>query len=310
MYEHISVLLNESIKALDIKPSGIYVDMTCGGGGHSSEILKRLTTGHLYSFDQDSYALNRSKDRLSQISNNFTLIKSNFRYIKEKLNELGINKVDGILYDLGVSSFQLDMKERGFSYNEDAPLDMRMNEDANLTAEIVVNSYKYEDLVRILYRYGDEINAKKIASAICKAREIKPIKTTLELVSIIKSALPQKVLKQKGHPAKLTFQALRIEVNDELKALEESLNDALTLLNVNGVIAVITFQPEEDKIVKHIFKKASIVNLPEKLPIANIKDAPFALDRKVILPSEEELNSNHRAHSARLRVLRRIYEGD
>lgn len=305
MFKHVSVLLNESIKALNIKESGLYVDMTCGGAGHSKEILKRLTTGHLYSFDQDSYALKRSCEVLKEVGTNFTLIKSNFRNAKEKLAELNVFKVDGILYDLGVSSFQLDMKERGFSYNEDAMLDMRMNEEGKLTARDVVNNYTYQDLVRILFKYGDEPNAKRIADAITKARAKKPINTTLELVDIIKSALPQKVLKQKGHPAKLTFQALRIEVNDELKALEESLNQALDLLNPGGVIAVITFQPEEDKIVKHIFKKASTINLPPDLPIANIPEAPFEMLKKPILPSEEEQEFNHRSHSAKLRVLRK-----
>lgn len=307
MFKHVSVLLNESIEALDIKENGIYVDMTCGGAGHSSKILEKLTTGHLYSFDQDDYALTRSDERLKKISHNYTLIKSNFRNLKNKLNEYGVYKVDGILYDLGVSSFQLDMKERGFSYNEDAPLDMRMDQSQNLTAADIVNKYSYNDLVRILFSYGDEPNAKKIANAICKAREEKTINTTFELVEIIKKALPQKVLKQKGHPAKLTFQALRIEVNDELKALQESLKQAIELLNVNGRIAVITFQPEEDKIVKHIFKEVSTNNLPLDLPLANIPEPDFVIiNKKPILPSEEELADNHRSHSAKLRILRKI----
>ena len=203
MYNHKSVLLEESIKALNIKSDGIYVDMTCGGAGHSARILEKLTTGHLYSFDQDDYAISRSYERLKKISSNFTLIKSNFRYIKEELAKYNVDSVDGILYDLGVSSFQLDMQERGFSYNLDAPLDMRMDLNSKLKAYDIVNNYSYNDLVKILFQYGDEINAKKIANQIIKERSIKPIDTTLELVEVIKKALPQKVLKQKGHPAKL-----------------------------------------------------------------------------------------------------------
>ena len=306
MYNHKSVLLEESIKALNIKSDGIYVDMTCGGAGHSARILEKLTTGHLYSFDQDDYAISRSYERLKKISSNFTLIKSNFRYIKEELAKYNVDSVDGILYDLGVSSFQLDMQERGFSYNLDAPLDMRMDLNSKLKAYDIVNNYSYNDLVKILFQYGDEINAKKIANQIIKERSIKPIDTTLELVEVIKKALPQKVLKQKGHPAKLTFQALRIAVNDELKALDESLKAASTILNKNGIIAVITFQPEEDKITKHIFKQLSTSNLPSDLPIANAPEAPFEMiTKKPILPSENELIENHRSHSAKLRVLRK-----
>ena len=306
MYNHKSVLLEESIKALNIKSDGIYVDMTCGGAGHSARILEKLTTGHLYSFDQDDYAISRSYERLKKISSNFTLIKSNFRYIKEELAKYNVDSVDGILYDLGVSSFQLDMQERGFSYNLDAPLDMRMDLNSKLKAYDIVNNYSYNDLVKILFQYGDEINAKKIANQIIKERSIKPIDTTLELVEVIKKALPQKILKQKGHPAKLTFQALRIAVNDELKALDESLKAASTILNKNGIIAVITFQPEEDKITKHIFKQLSTSNLPSDLPIANAPEAPFEMiTKKPILPSESELIENHRSHSAKLRVLRK-----
>ena len=306
MYNHKSVLLEESIKALNIKSDGIYVDMTCGGAGHSAKILEKLTTGHLYSFDQDDYAISRSNERLKKIGSNFTLIKSNFRYIKEELAKYNVDSVDGVLYDLGVSSFQLDMQERGFSYNLDAPLDMRMDLNSKLKAYDIVNNYSYNDLVKILFQYGDEINAKKIANQIIKERSIKPIDTTLELVEVIKKALPQKVLKQKGHPAKLTFQALRIAVNDELKALDESLRAASTILNKNGIIVVITFQPEEDKITKHIFKQLSTSNLPSDLPIANAPEAPFEMiTKKPILPSESELLENHRSHSAKLRVLRK-----
>lgn len=305
-YKHYSVLLNESIEALNIKGNGIYVDATTGGAGHSSKILEKITTGHLYCFDQDDYALERSKKRLEIIGENFTLIKANFADIKEKLNLLGVEKIDGIIYDLGVSSFQLDMVERGFSYREDAPLDMRMDNNSKLTAKDIVNNYSKEEIQKILYKYGEEPNARKIADAIVKRREISPINTTLELVDVIKGALPQKILKQKGHPAKLTFQALRIAVNDELGVLEKSLNDALDLLNSDGYCAVITFQPLEDKIVKHIFKERSTVDIPIGLPIANVPLAPYEMvTRKPILPSECELDENHRSHSAKLRVLRR-----
>ncbi len=305
-FTHYSVLLEESVDKLNIKPDGIYVDATTGGGGHSSLILSRLTTGHLYCFDQDSYALKRSEERLAKISNNFTLIKSNFANIKSELASRGVNGIDGIVYDLGVSSFQLDMVERGFSYREDAPLDMRMDSDQALTAYDIVNNYSYAELVNILFKYGDEPNSKRIANSICNARELKPIRTTLELVEVIKSALPQKVLRQKGHPAKLTFQALRIAVNDELMVLERSLNDALDLLNKDGACSVITFQPSEDKIVKHIFKERSTVDIPLGLPVANLPEAPYEMvTRKPILPSENELMENHRSHSAKLRVLRK-----
>ncbi len=307
MYTHISVLLKESIEALNIREDGIYVDMTCGGAGHSSEILKRLKNGHLYSFDQDNYAINRSKEVLDKIGSNYTLIKSNFEDVDIKLKEVGVDLVDGFLYDLGVSSFQLDDYSRGFSYRVDAELDMRMDQESSLTAMDVVNNYSYQDLVRILFNYGDEPNAKLIAKAIVKYRENKTIKTTLELVEIIKSCLPNKVLKQKGHPAKLTFQALRVEVNDELKKLDTSLRKAIKLLNIGGVIAVITFQPSEDMIVKHIFKEYSTNKLPKDLPIANIPKEPYEMLRKPILPSEEEILNNHRSHSAKLRVFRRIY---
>lgn len=299
-YSHYSVLLEESIEALNIKPDGIYVDATTGGGGHSSRILEKLKSGHLYCFDQDDYALKRSEERLAKINSNFTLIKANFSTIKAKLAELGVTEIDGIIYDLGVSSFQLDIPERGFSYNHNAILDMRMDQSAPLMAKDVVNNYSYADLVRILYMYGDEVNAKKIANGIVNSR---PINTTFELVDVIKKSLPQKVLRQKGHPAKLTFQALRIEVNKELEVLEKSLRDVITILKPNGILAVITFQPTEDKIVKHIFKEASTINVPKSVPIKDI-NAPFRmLTRKPILPKELELDENHRSHSAKLRVL-------
>lgn len=303
-YNHYSVLKSELVDALAVKENGIYVDATAGGGGHSSLILSKIKSGHLYAFDQDDYALKRSDEVLSKISSNYTLIKANFKNIKEKLEALGINKIDGIIYDLGVSSFQLDMKERGFSYREDAKLDMRMDQNQKLTALEVVNEYPLAKLIEILYKYGEEPNAKLIANAIVKNR---PINTTLELVEVIKKALPMKVLKKKGHPAKLTFQAIRIEVNDELNVLEESLRKTLGMLNSNCSCAVITFQPLEDKIVKHIFKELSTVDLPKNIPLTKDIMPKYKMEvRKPILPTDLELEENHRSHSARLRILTRI----
>ena len=306
MYIHKSVLLNEAIENLNIKPNGIYVDCTLGGGGHSKEILKRLTTGHLYCFDQDDYAFKRAKEVLDPISSNYTFIKSNFKNIKEELNKLGVEKIDGVLYDLGVSSFQLDIPERGFSYNFDAPLDMRMNQDSPLTARTIVNNYSFNDIQNILYRYGEEPFAKQIARQIEKRRAEKPIETTFELVDVIKSALPQKVLNKKGHPAKQTFQALRIAVNDELRVFEVSINDALDMLNPHGYAVVITFHSLEDRICKTVFKERSTLDIPEGLPIIIKEEAPFELiTRHPITSNEEELNENNRAHSAKMRVLRK-----
>ena len=303
-YKHYSVLLNEAIEYLNIKPNGIYVDCTLGGGGHSSEILKRLKDGHLYSFDQDDYAIERATDRLSKISNSFTIIKSNFKDIKAALQNYGVDHIDGVLYDLGVSSFQLDIPERGFSYRYDAPLDMRMDQGKPLTAEIVVNEYSFQELFTIFQRYGEEPFAKQIARKIEEVRKTKRIQTTFELVDVIKSALPQKVLNKKGHPAKQVFQALRIAVNDELRVFEDSLNDALNMLNPKGRCVVISFQSLEDRICKTIFKERSTINIPEGLPIV-VKDlAPFELiTRHPILPSEAELDENLRSHSAKMRVI-------
>ncbi|MBQ9124523.1 MAG: 16S rRNA (cytosine(1402)-N(4))-methyltransferase RsmH [Acholeplasmatales bacterium] len=306
MYIHKTVLLDEAVDHLNIKPDGIYVDATTGGGGHSSLILSKLTTGHLYCFDQDDYAISRSKERLDKIGSNYTFIKSNFVNLKEELNKLGVNHIDGIIYDLGVSSFQFDIPERGFSYNYDAPLDMRMNQNQELTAEIIVNNWSYEDIVRILYRYGEDPNSKLIARGIEGERKIKPIKTTFDLVNVIKSSLPSKVLRQKGHPAKQAFQALRIAVNDELRVFEVSINDALDMLNSDGYAVVITFHSIEDRICKTVFKEKTTLDIPEGLPIIVTEEAPFELiTRKPILPSEEELKENNRAHSAKMRVIRK-----
>lgn len=303
MYIHKSVLKKEAIEALNIKEDGIYVDATTGGGGHSSEILKRLTTGHLYCFDQDSYAFERSKEVLDPIGSNYTFIKANFKDLKKELEARGVNHIDGILYDLGVSSFQFDIPERGFSYNYDAPLDMRMNQEQDLTAKEIVNYWDFNDLLRIFTRYGEDPFSKQIARAIERERKNKPIETTFELVDVIKSALPQKVLNKKGHPAKQTFQALRIAVNDELRVFEVSINDALDMLNPKGRAVVITFHSLEDRICKTVFKERTTVNIPKGVPIMDV-EAPYELiSHKPIVASEEELEENNRAHSAKMRVI-------
>ena len=308
MGEHIPVLLTETIENLNIKEDGIYVDCTMGGAGHSSEILKRINKGHLYCFDQDEYAINRGGERLSKISDNFTIIKDNFVNLKKRLEKLGVEKVDGILYDLGVSSFQFDIVDRGFSYNNDAPLDMRMNQDGKLTAKDVVNNYTFEELKKIFYMYGEEKFSVQIARNIEKARKEKPIETTFDLVEIIKKSLPAAVLRKKGHPAKQVFQALRIEVNNELNVFEKSLTDAFQLLNKNGRIAVITFHSLEDRICKQMFKEKVDVKVPRGIPV---KDCDIVrkyrlINNKVIMAGEDELEKNNRAHSAKLRVIEKL----
>lgn len=307
MYIHKTVLLDEAVDCLHVKENGIYVDATTGGGGHSSLILSKLKTGHLYCFDQDGYAFTRSKERLDSVNpDNYTFVKANFVDVKSELEKLGVTKINGIIYDLGVSSFQFDIPERGFSYNYDAFLDMRMNQEQELTAYKIVNTYSFDDIVRILYRYGEESFAKQIARKIEEVRKTKEIKTTFDLVNVIKSALPQKVLHKKGHPAKQTFQALRIAVNDELRVFEDSINDALDMLNPDGYAVVITFHSLEDRICKTVFKERSTLDIPDGLPIIITEEAPFELvTRKPILPSEEELVENNRAHSAKMRVIRK-----
>lgn len=301
--KHITVLLEEGIEGLNIKPDGIYVDATLGGGGHSSLILSKLTTGHLYAFDQDDFAINKAKEGLNAISNNFTIIKANFVELEKELALRGVLAIDGIIYDLGVSSFQFDDPERGFSYRYDAYLDMRMDQSAKLTAYEIVNHYPLEEIASYFSKYGEEPNAYLIAKSICKAREIKPIETTFDLVEVIKNCLPQKVLNKKGHPAKQVFQALRIAVNDELQVFEKSLLQAIKITKIGGRIAVISFHSLEDRIAKHTFKEYSEIKVPKNLPVV-VKDlAPLKLiTRHPILPSEEELANNNRAHSAKLRV--------
>lgn len=307
-YNHISVLLNESIQQLNIKKNGVYVDCTLGGGGHSSEILKRIPNGHLYAFDQDSFAINTADEKLKKIASNYTLINENFVNIKVALEEENVYGVDGILYDLGVSSFQLDIPERGFSYRFDGPLDMRMDQTAELNAYTVVNTYDEKSLVRILFEYGEEKFARLIARKIVSEREKKPIETTLELVEIIKKALPASALRNSSHPAKQTFQAIRIEVNHELDILKKALEDGLSLLNKNGRMVVITFHSLEDRIVKKLFKEKTTLQLPKDLPyIPEGYEIEFKLiNSKVILPSESEISNNLRSHSAKMRVIEKI----
>lgn len=307
-YNHISVLLNESIQQLNIKKNGVYVDCTLGGGGHSSEILKRIPNGHLYAFDQDSFAINTADEKLKKIASNYTLINENFVNIKVALEEENVYAVDGILYDLGVSSFQLDIPERGFSYRFDGPLDMRMDQTAELDAYTVVNTYDEKSLVRILFEYGEEKFARLIARKIVSEREKKPIETTLELVEIIKKALPASALRNSSHPAKQTFQAIRIEVNHELDILKKALEDGLSLLNKNGRMVVITFHSLEDRIVKKLFKEKTTLQLPKDLPyIPEGYEIEFKLiNSKVILPSESEISNNLRSHSAKMRVIEKI----
>lgn len=307
--EHVSVMLETTVSMLNIKPDGIYVDGTLGRGGHSSEILKRLTTGHLYSFDIDQQAIEESRSRLEKINHNFTLIKANFADMQKELNELGVYEVDGVLLDIGVSSPQFDDPERGFSYRYDTRLDMRMDRNQSLDAYKIVNEYSYSDLVRILYQYGEESFAKQIARKIEAKRAEKPIETTGQLVEVIKSALPNKVLSRQGHPAKQTFQALRIEVNHELDNLKSGLQGALNLLKPGGRLAVISFHSLEDEIVKQIFKSNSQPPLIDKripLKAEEIPQARFTLvNKKPITAEESELEENHRAHSAKLRVIER-----
>lgn len=309
MFNHVTVLLNEAVEGLNIKPEGIYVDCTLGGAGHSCEILKRLTTGHLYCFDQDVIAIKAARERLEKVGKQFTIIQSNFKNIKSELFKQGIDKVDGILFDLGVSSPQFDDGQRGFSYNLDARLDMRMDRSASLDAHYIVNHWSYEQLVEILYKYADEKFARQIARKIEKKREIQSIDTTFQLVEIVKEAIPAYARRKGGHPAKRTFQALRIAVNDELNVFNIALKSSLELLNMDGRIAVITFHSLEDKICKYTFNDVSkLKDVPKGLPVIPLEMQPkFRLvNKKAIVASDEELDNNHRAHSAKLRIIERV----
>lgn len=307
MFDHTTVLLREAVEGLAIKPDGIYVDCTLGGAGHSLEIAKELSaSGRLICFDQDMTAIDAAKEKLKDHLEKITFIHSNFRELKNELGKIGITSVDGILYDLGVSSPQLDTPERGFSYNHDAVLDMRMNTEAELTAFEVVNEWRYEDLIRIFFRYGEEKFSKGVARKIEEARKHSPIRTTSELVDLIKEGIPAAARRTGGHPAKRVFQAIRIAVNDELGSAEDSLTDALTVLNKGGRIAVITFHSLEDRLCKAIFKEASsLPELPPNLPIIpEGMDPDFKLvTRKPIIPSDEEIAVNKRSRSAKLRII-------
>ena len=304
--KHKSVLLEESINFLDIKENGVYVDATLGFGGHSLEILKRINKGFLFAFDQDSEAIEYSKARLKDYQN-YKIIKSNFANMKRELSLCGVSSVDGILFDLGVSSMQLDEDYRGFSYHNDARLDMRMDRDSEISAYDVVNNYSYGDLVRVIQNYGEEKYATSIVKNIIKYREVKPIETTLELVDIIKKSMPMRELRD-GHPARKTFQAIRIEVNHELDVLSEALEQAVELLNVGGRLCVITFHSLEDRIVKNVMKKYSEVDSKfAKLPYIPDEYAPkLRIISKGITPSADEIEENNRSRSARLRVAQKI----
>ena len=304
-FHHVSVLLDECIEGLNIKPDGIYVDGTLGGAGHSSQIAKRLTTGRLIGIDRDPVALKAAGERLAPYADRVTLVHSNFCEIAQVLEDLNIEGVDGILLDLGVSSPQLDDGSRGFSYMADAPLDMRMNSEDTLSAYDVVNSWSFDELKRILFDYGEERYAPKIASAICKKREEKPIETTLELVDVIRGAMPAQALREKQHPAKRSFQAIRIAVNDELGSVEKVMKDAVPCLNPGGRLAVITFHSLEDRIVKTAMASAAKgCTCPPSFPVCVCGKKPQVqvITRKPIVSTDEELERNPRARSAKLRV--------
>jgi len=302
---HVSVLLKEAIDSLNLQEDSIIIDATLGYGGHSSEILKRIKRGYLFAFDQDSEAISFSEERLSNISRHYKIIKSNFVFMKRELDQLNVHEVDGVLFDLGVSSPQLDDGSRGFSFHQDAPLDMRMDKENPLSAYEVVNGYEEKELARIFFQYGEDKFARQIAHNIVAHR---PITSTLELVEVIKEAVPFKAKREK-HPARQIFQAIRIEVNHELDILESSLKDALSLLRVGGRVSVITFHSLEDRIVKRVFKEMTEVDSVVKgLPQVPDEYLPNyrLVTNKAILPSDEELKVNNRSRSAKLRVIERI----
>lgn len=308
-FHHVSVLLNACIDGLNIKPDGIYVDGTLGGAGHSSEIVKRLTTGRLIGIDRDEIALAAAGKRLEPWHDRVTLVHSNFCEMAKVLQDLNIPGVDGILLDLGVSSPQLDDSSRGFSYMADAPLDMRMDNSQSLTAYEVVNTWPQEELKKIFYDYGEERYAPSVASAICRRREAKPIETTLELVDVIRSTMPPAALREKQHPAKRVFQAIRIAVNDELGSVSKALADAVPLLNPGGRMAIITFHSLEDRIVKTAFADAARgCTCPPEFPVCVCGKKPKVklVNRKPIVSGDAELNENPRARSAKLRICEKL----
>lgn len=309
LFVHKTVLLDEAIEGLRIKEDGIYVDCTLGGAGHSEQIAKRLTTGHLYAFDQDEAAIAFAKEKLAPFQDKVTIIKSNFKHLKEELFSRGVHQVDGILFDLGVSSPQLDTPERGFSYQYDAPLDMRMDQNQELSAFTIVNTWPYEKLVKIFFQYGEEKFSKQIARKIELARKKKAIQTTGELTEIIKEAIPSAARRKGGHPAKRIFQAIRIAVNDELSAFESAVSQAIELLAPEGRICVITFHSLEDRICKLAFRKAaSQAEIPRNIPIIPNEMLPEIkiITKKPIVPSENEIEENRRARSAKLRIAEKI----
>ncbi len=309
-FNHYSVLLNETIDNLKIKPDGIYVDGTLGGGGHSYEIASRLITGHLYGFDQDTDALKAAGERLSEFTDRVTTIHSNYEFMKERLAELGVTGVDGIMLDLGVSSFQLDEADRGFTYRvEDAPLDMRMDKDNPMTAADIVNTYAPEDLVKVLYAYGEEKFSKQIVKNIVKEREKAPILTAGQLNKIIAESIPKKAQVGQGHPSKRTYQALRIELNRELTVLEDHIDDMIDLLNPGGRLCIITFHSLEDRITKVAFKRnEDPCTCPKNFPVCvcGKKSKGKVITRKPILPSDKEIEENSRSKSAKLRVFEKV----
>jgi 16S rRNA (cytosine1402-N4)-methyltransferase len=306
MFDHITVLKEEAVAGLNIKKDGVYVDCTLGGAGHSQLILSQLSSeGHLYAFDQDDIAIAHAKEKLKEYDGRYTIIKSNFRFLVEQLAKRGVHKVDGILFDLGVSSPQLDEADRGFSYHHDAPLDMRMDQSSSLTAAEIVNEWSFHDIMRIVSKYGEERFAKQIARKIEAYRATKRIETTGELVEIIKDAIPAPARRTGGHPAKRTFQAIRIAVNDELQAFEDAVNGAIEIVEIGGRVAVITFHSLEDRICKTIFKKLSTgPELPRNMPVIPEGYEPVLklITRKPILPSDDEVGTNKRSRSAKLRV--------
>lgn len=310
MSEHVSVLLHEAIDSLNVRKDGIYVDLTLGRGGHSKEILKRLTTGHLYAFDKDEEAIEESTKNLKDYESKVTIIRDDFRNFRQSLDKLGIKNVDGILLDLGVSSPQFDEGNRGFSYREDSRLDMRMDTRQKLTAYDVVNTYSIQELTRVFREYGEDKYSYQIARKIVEKRLQKPVETTLELVEIIKASKPHKELLKKGHPAKQIFQALRIEVNDELGALKDALKDGLDALNIGGRIVAISFHSLEDRIIKNMFQNVSKIEGSRKnvfaLPSDNDTPSYRLVNNKVILPSDKEIENNPRSKSAKLRAIERI----
>ena len=305
-FKHKSVLLNETIDGLNIKPDGIYVDGTLGGGGHAYEVCRRLgEKGSIVGIDQDAAAIEAASARLKDFGEKVTIVRSNYCDMKSKLHELGIDKVDGIVLDLGVSSYQLDTAERGFSYREDAPLDMRMDTRQKMTARDIVNDYTEADLYRVIRDYGEDKFAKNIAKHIVQARAVKPVETTAELSEIIRASIPMKFQKKSGHPAKRTFQAIRIELNRELDVLRDSLDDMIDLLNPGGRLCIITFHSLEDRIVKSAFRKnENPCTCPPDFPVCvcGKKSKGSIITKKPILPSDEELEYNSRSKSAKLRI--------